>query len=247
MEYKVCLSTKVNPKKLSKVNENYILVIEPDDYSSSEVKAIKAKGYKVLGYLSVGTIEKERTWFGKYKQYKLQKLEDWPNEYYIDIRRNEWQSFLIERAKKLQKIGYLGLWCDNLDVYEYNKCGSMYSACKKILRDLKKLGLYIMVNGGSEFFDTAMDKNEKIFNMVHGVTQEEVFTRIKSYSGSGTFGVQTSYQNKFYTGYLKRLDKFGIQTFLLEYTNSVVVSNKIKDFCSKNSITGYYISNDVDL
>lgn len=248
MKYKVCLSTKANPKKLSKASENYILVIEPDDYTDAEVKAIKAKGYKLLGYLSVGTIEKERFWYSKYKAYRLQRLEDWPNEYYIDIREKAWQDFLIQRAKKLKKIGYSGLWCDNLDVYEYNKSlEGMYSACKKVLGELKNLGLYIMVNGGSEFFGKAMDRNEKIFNMVHGVTQEEVFSRITSYSGTGKFGVQTSSLNEFYTGYLKRLNKFGIQTFLLEYTRNVALTNKIKNFCSKNGIAGYYISKNVDL
>lgn len=244
MQYKVYLSTKVNGKKLAKGNG--IFVIEPDDYTKDEVKAIKNKGYKVLGYLSVGTIEKERSWFKDYKDCRLQKLEDWP-EYYADLRKEKWQKFIFERAKKLINKGFDGLWCDNLDVYEYNKSSEMYAACKKILSELKKLNVYIMVNGGSKFFDTAMTKKENLTEMVNGITQEEVFSRITSYSGKGTFGTQKADQNKFYTGYLKRLKKFGVQRFLLEYTKNATLVNKIKTYCVKNEITGYYISKEVDL
>ena len=84
MNYKVYLSTKVNPTKLAKGSG--IIVLEPGDYTKVDIQNIRKKGYKVLAYLSVGTIEKERSWFKKYEQYKLKRLGDWPNEYYIDVR-----------------------------------------------------------------------------------------------------------------------------------------------------------------
>ena len=49
MNYKVFLSTKVNPKTLA--DGPGIIVIEPEDYKEDQIKAIKAKGYKVLAYL----------------------------------------------------------------------------------------------------------------------------------------------------------------------------------------------------
>ena len=58
MNYKVCLTTKINSSKIKKGSG--ILVVEPDDYKDLEIKELKAKGYKVLAYLSVGTIERER-------------------------------------------------------------------------------------------------------------------------------------------------------------------------------------------
>lgn len=244
-DYRVYLSTKISAKKLEKGSG--IIVIEPDDYTSAQIKSIKAKGYKVLAYLSVGTIEKERPWFNKYKKYRLQRLEDWPNEWYIDVRKAPWIEFLIDRAKSLRKKGFDGLWCDNLDVYEYNKSTAMFNGCRLALKQLQKAAGYIMVNGGSEFFDKAMDKKLNLKEMVNGVTQEEVFSRITDYSGSGKFGVQEKGQHNFYVSYLKRLKKYGIQTFLLEYTRDTAVKKNIESFCKNYQMTGYYISKDVDL
>ena len=96
MKYKASLSTKIKPSKGSG-----ILAIEPDDYSREEVRALKKCGYKLLAYLSIGTLEKERSWFDKYKHLRFQRLEDWPNEWYVDISNPAWQKFLVSRAKKL--------------------------------------------------------------------------------------------------------------------------------------------------
>lgn len=245
MNYKVYLTTKIKAGNLNKGSG--IIVIETDDYSSKEIRAIKAKGYRVLGYLSVGTIEKERSWFNKYKHLRLQQLEDWPKEWYVDCTKAEWQDFLKKKSLAIINKGCDGLWCDNLDVYEYNKRQPMYSACKTILSDLKKIVSYVMVNGGSEFFDTLMDRKVNLNRYVHGVTQEEVFSRILDYSGKGKFGKQTSDQSKWYQSYMKRLLANGTQTFLLEYTRDDAVRKKIRDFCTRYKMTGYYISSGVDL
>lgn len=240
MKYQVFLSSKVSHLK----DGDGIIVIEPDDYTSDQVKAIKKKGYKVLAYLSVGTLEKERSWYSKYKSLRLKRLEDWQNEWYVDVRKKAWRKFLYARAEALKKKGFDGLWCDNLDVYEYCKSTAMANACYTALTNLKKYG-FIMVNGGAEFFEYAMKKVD-LKVMVNGVTQEEVFSLIKDYDGKGKFGTQTKEMHDYYVGYLKKLKKRGIKCFLLEYTRDDKLKTKIKDFCKKEGMS-YYISEDVDL
>ena len=242
MNYKVNLSTKVKPVK----KWSGFQAVEPDDYTKAEIKKIKSKGYKLLAYLSIGTLEKERSWFNKFKHLRFQRLKDWPNEWYIDTSDPAWQKFLLNRAKKLKAMGFDGFWCDNVDVYEYNKKQAIFDGCRKILKSLKVIG-YVMVNGGSEFFDRAMDKKIKISAFVDGVTQEEVFTLIKDYSGKGKFGNQKTSQRRYYKKYLKRLKKHGVQTFLLEYSRNKATQKKIKDWCKKYSMTGYYIAKNVNL
>ena len=248
MKYTVKLSTKVRAEKLAKVSKGTaILAIEPEDYSDTEIKAIKARGYTLLAYLSIGTISKERNWYGKYKQYKLKRLPDWPKEYYMDMRYPQWTAFLVSRSKALKQRGFDGWWLDNLDVYEEYPSASMFNACHSVLRSIKALGGYVMVNGGSEFWDVAMDKKVAVAKLVSGVTQEEVFSRITRYSGKGKFGKQTSLQSKFYRQLLKRLWKNKVQTFLLEYTRDAAIKAKVKAFCIRCRMTGYCISSDVDL
>ena len=83
--------------------------------------------------------------------------------------------------------------------------------------------------------------------MVDGVTQEEVFSLIKNYSKKGKFGKQTAAQSRFYQNLMKKLLNKKVQTFLLEYTINLSLKQKIKAFCKKEKITGYYISNNVNL
>lgn len=246
MFYRCFLSTKVDAANLEQREVKGMLAIEPDDYSEEEIKAIKAKGYKVLGYLSIGTIEKEREWFKTYSKYKLKQLADWPNEYYMDMKKTVWHKFLVQRAKDIKAKGFDGWWLDNLDVYSEYKSPAEFTACLGILQKIKKVGGYVMVNGGSEFLDDAFDKNiKKLY--VNGYTQEEVFSRIIDYSGKGKFGKQKADDKKYYKAMLKRALEHKIQAFMLEYTRDKTVIKQINDFYKKYGLTGYHISGDVNL
>ena len=241
MKYKVCLTARAKP-----VNGSGILVIEPDDYTDKEIKALKNCGYKVLAYLSIGTIEKERPWYKKYKDCGLKKLDDWPKEVYADVRKSVWQAFVVSRAKALKKKGLDGWWCDNIDVYSEYKSKGMFVAIQTVLKTIQDLGGYVMVNGGSEWLDDALDKNLKIKNYIDGYTQEEVFSRITDYSGKGKFGKQKQGDSLYYQSMIKRVIKSGADGFLLEYTRDAKLKDQIKAWCKKNGAS-YYISGDVNL
>lgn len=244
MNYQVFLTTKVNVSKIKKGSG--ILVIEPDDYTNNEIKALKIKGYKVLAYLSVGTIEKERDWFKTYSKYKMRQLDNWPSEYYVNITKTEWKTFLIKRAVTLMQRGFSGLWLDNLDIYSEYKTKKMYTACYGIIKTLKMYTRgYIMINGGSEFLDDTLDKKYTL-NILDGYTQEEVFSKIVDYSGKGTFNKQEKEDKKFYKTLIKKLVKNEIDCFLLEYTREKSLKNDIKTWCENNKVN-YYISEDVNL
>ena len=244
MDYGVYLSTKIKAKTLKKGEG--MKVLEPEDYTEAQVKAIKAKGYTLLAYLSIGTLEKDRSWWDKYKKYKLKQLEDWPKEYYMDLRRTNWRQFLISRAKELKNKGFDGWWLDNLDVYSEYKSIEMYAAAKALLKQIKNIGGYVMINGGSEWLDDAIDKKVNLTNYLSGYTQEEVFSLIRDYSGKGTFGKQEKEETTFYKGLLKKAIKKGIGGFLLEYTRDEKLSKTIKSWCKENKAS-YYISKDVNL
>ena len=244
MSYRVNLTTKIDPKKLKEGSG--IIVLESDDYKDSQIKAIKAKGYKVLAYLSIGTIEKDRPWFNEFKKYAKKQLEDWPREYYMNMKKTAWHKFLVSRAEILKKRGFDGWWLDNLDVYSEYKGSAEFIACYGLLQKIKKLGGYVMVNGGSEFFDDAIDRQANLNYIANGYTQEEVFSLILDYSGKGKFGKQRKDDRKFYQGLMKKLEKKGINCYCLEYTRDKELKETIKKWCKENHI-GYCISEDVNL
>lgn len=249
MKYRVYLSTKITPKKLTKLKDKEcgILVIEPDDYTKKEVTALKATGYIVLAYLSVGTIEKERSWWSKYKIYALKKLEDWPDENYADLTKKDWRLFLYDRGKQLRKKGFDGLWLDNIDVYEYYPSADMKKALFKILNELVYVvfdDCYIMINGGSKFLE---EEHLALRGYIDGYTQEEVFSRITSYKGSGKFGKQKKKESDYYKKIIDQCMLDGFCCYLLEYTKDEKLKDAIKDYKKAGNCDGYYISEDVNL
>ena len=244
MSYKVNLTTKIDPKKLKEGTG--IIAIESDDYTDKQIKAIKAKGYRVLAYLSIGTIEEERPWFKQFEKYKKKRLEDWHKEYYMDMTKTVWQKFLVNRATALKKRGFDGWWLDNLDVYSEYKSSKEFTACYGLLQKIKKIGGYVMVNGGSEFWDDAIDRRAELKYVVNGYTQEEVFSRITDYSGKGKFGKQNPKDRKFYQELMLLLEKRKINCYMLEYTRDKALKDKIKKW-GKDHKVGYCISEDVNL
>lgn len=245
------LTTKATPKKLGKAKQKTLLVIQPEDYKREQILALRAAGYTLLGYLSVGSISNQRKYYSKLKPYRLSKLEDWPHEWYIDLRKGFVRDFLVNRAKELSNLGFEGWWLDNLDVYEYHKSKDMYNSIIILLKRIRAINSskYIMINGGSQFLDKLMDNDSthKSITYINGVTQEEVYSLIKDYSGKGKFGQQKKDMHSWYKSYIKRLLRHNLQAFLLEYTKSSSLKTRIKNFCNKYKVTGYYISEDVDL
>lgn len=235
--YKVCLTTKAKPEKGSG-----LLVIEPEDYTLAEIKALKAAGYKVLGYLNIGSVETNRDYYRNLKQYAKDRLEDWPNEYYLDMTQEAVQQWAVSRGKEIIKAGCEGLWVDNVDVYEEYPSEAAYKGITAILQELNRLG-YVMINGGIKYVTKAMAANLQIAD---AITQEEVFTRITDHEEPGKFAAQTTPQSVEYQTYIAKVISKKMGAFLLEYTKDEKLIKKIKDYCAASG-AGYYISSNVNL
>lgn len=244
IKYQVYLSTKIKASRFKKGSG--IIVLEPEDTTAYQIKTLKRKGYKVLAYLSIGTLEKERPWWKDFKEYRLSRLPDWPKEFYVDVRKMQWREFIVSRAKALKKKGFSGWWCDNVDVYSEYKSPAMRMAIASLLGKLQKIGGYVMINGGSEWLDDMNDRKAKIRAYVDGYTQEEVFSRITDYDGKGKFGKQKSDDAAYYKWLIKVMLKKDVDCFCLEYTRDDKLKARIKAWC-KEFGAGYYISEDVNL
>ena len=145
MNYTVSLTTKI------KTAPSGIVAIEPEDYTLTEIKALKKPGTKLLAYLSAGSVSDERSYYKTLKPYQLKRLDDWPHERYIDLRRSAVREWCQKQAKMFKGAGFDGWWLDNLDVYEEYKSTAMFNAIVLTLQAIKAVGGYVMINGGSAF------------------------------------------------------------------------------------------------
>lgn len=219
-----------------------LLAIEPEDYTAAEVQALKRAGNTILAYLSIGSVSDERSYYKQLQPYTLRKLDDWEHERYLDVCEPAVQDWLINRGMALLGAGYDGIWADNTDVYEEYPSDSAYKGITRILQALYPHG-YIMINGGMEYMLRAISQKARV---AHGVTQEEVFSLITDYSGSGKFGAQIASESREYQQYLVKAMGAGMDAYLLEYTRDSKLKQKIIDYCTASG-AGYYISEDVDL
>ena len=217
-------------------------MIEPEDYTVAEVQALKRAGNTVLAYLSVGSVSDERSYYKQLQSYTLRKLDEWEHERYLDVCQSAVQDWLVNQGMALLNAGYDGIWADNIDVYEEYPSDSAYKGITRILQALYPHG-YIMINGGMEYMLRAISQKARV---AHGVTQEEVFSLITDYSGSGKFGTQIASESLEYQKYIAKAMGAGMEAYLLEYTRDSKLKQKIIDYCNASG-AGYYISEDVDL
>lgn len=232
-KYVVRLTTKVTPSELDK---DTLAAIEFDDYTQAEIDKLKATGATILAYLSAGTAEKDRpaAW-ARLKDCALKQLDDWPDEYYLDLRKEAAQSWMSDRAKELKNKGANGFWVDNIDLYEEYPSSEMYDAISGVLTMLHGYGL-VNVNGGMAYLDKAMDKDGSKYQGIGNVdivAQEEVFSRITSYKGDGEFSAQAEKQSSEYQDHLKRVARHKMIPALLEYTKDSKIKDRIRAFCAE--------------
>ena len=235
--------------------EDYkMVVVDAQELRKDQLAQLHARGHVVYSYLNVGSIETNREYYDDYVDLCLDRYENWPDEYWIDVTQQRWQTFAgSELTKKIlaNDPGIDGLFLDNLDIYyhvtEKKKYRSMkedvYEALISILEMYGEADLPVLINGADEFVSRLIDQEQD--GLIRGVNQETVFSRILDYD-KDKFGEQPKKENEYYTDYLDTCKDAELDVFLLEYTTDEKVERKISRYCDKNGFR-YYISKHVNL
>ncbi len=96
-----------------------LVVLDGAEASSAKVAALRASGAIVLGYLSVGTIERYRWWYPAARRYRLERWGDWPDEHFADVSRPGYRRLIARRvAPRMLARGFDGLFLDNVDMID---------------------------------------------------------------------------------------------------------------------------------
>ena len=249
MRYRLCLEADCKDKIIAVAKDYDVVVVDSQDYTKEEIATIRKAGAKVLSYINVGAIEKERSYFSSIKNKGLLvcKYDNWDGEWWVDASATAWREQIALLAKEMLKKGVDGFWVDNLDVYymadeewkwSSSKKKTLYSQLKDILSDLHKLG-YVMVNGGDVFVSKLMSEDPKYkgVGIIDAINQETVFSSITSYSGDGKFGKQSSNEHKYFIEYVELAAEHGIEVFLLEYTTDSALITEITKYCNEKGFS----------
>ena len=230
------------------------VVIDAQELRAEQLRQLHSTGHTVYSYLNVGSLEKNREYFGQYKKLCLDRYDNWPDEIWVNVTDEAWIKFAGETLPQmiLEKDPQIdGFFLDNLDIYGHVQekkkykdiAAGTYDSLIEILESYRDMGLPVLVNGADDFVTRLIEEEEH--DLIRGVNQETVFTRIIDYDRD-KFGKAKEEQEQFYVGYLKMCSDAGLDVFLLEYTHDEDLAGKIADYCKKNGYR-YYISEHVNL
>ena len=161
-----------------------------------------------------------------------------------DVSNKDWQKFMGKLSKKLLKKGVDGFFIDNCDVYDYAKTKKNFKGLAKILKNIKRLGKGVMINGGDVFVTKYRKTYGSAKDIMTAVNQESVWSSIRF--ETGTFGKQPKDVRKYFSDYVQKCKKDRMEVYLLEYTKDKKLIRQIKQYCRKNKFH-YYISDSIEL
>ena len=230
----------LDPEHASRMNGYQTVVIDAQYFTKDEISAVQKKGTKVYTYLNVGSIETFRDGYDALKGLVLAPYDNWPDEYWVDVSKPEWQTFVANEAKSLAEKGVDGFFLDNADVYYLYPTDAIFGGLSAILKGLSQYGKPVLINGGDVFVSRAVLDAKSPNTVITGVNQECVFTNIDFRAGK--LIRQDADTSSYYQEYLARCKKAGLDVYLTEYAKSGdSIARKIDTYCKKQGFL-YYIS-----
>jgi hypothetical protein len=117
-----------------------LAVVDGELATAADVAALRARGTVVLGYLSVGTIERWRSWYPRLKPFRLGRWADWKDEWFADVSRRKLRRELARNiAPGLLAEGFDGLFLDNVDMVETRNHARQRPGMRKLVLALSDL------------------------------------------------------------------------------------------------------------
>ena len=105
----------VNPEEIGKLAGYQTVVIDAQYFTQEEIARLQQNGTSVYTYLNIGSIETFRDGYDSVQDYILSPYDNWTDEYWVDVSRPEWQTFVSDEAKSLAEKGVDGFFLDNAD------------------------------------------------------------------------------------------------------------------------------------
>lgn len=217
------------------------VVIDAAYFTKAEIHKLKQDDVTVYSYLNIGSAETFREYDMDDMPYILGEYENWPEEYWVDVSRPEWQAHIEHQAKTLAEKGIDGFFLDNADVYYQYPEPEIFQGLVTIINGLQAYQKDILINGGDVFVTEAVLEPETPLIEITGINQECVFTSIDFENDQLT--EQEKDASEYYQDYLEHCKKAGLTVRLTEYAadREGALAEKIDRYCTENRFS-YFIA-----
>ncbi|MEM7255917.1 MAG: endo alpha-1,4 polygalactosaminidase [Pseudomonadota bacterium] len=152
------------------------IVVEPDNVTPEQHRALRQHGGQTYGYISIGEIGPTREWYDKLPDSATFGVNASWNSKVMDLSSTDWQRFVLQRVSELVNRGYNGLFMDTLDSYQlYAETQAQRQQQEQGLSNLlyrikrQYPNLNLIANRGFEVMD-------QIAPYLEGVAAESLFT-----------------------------------------------------------------------
>ncbi len=142
---------------------------------------------KLIGYMSVGEIERYRSYYNELKKFSIGKNETWNSEI-ADLREEEYINFLLNVvAKGIVEKGFDGFMLDTLDSYrlavEEEDYPAFQNAQIRLIRSLKERypDKLIVLNRGFEILNRVGDIVDAVVveSLFHGIDEDRKYVEVE--------------------------------------------------------------------
>lgn len=234
----------LDPSDMEKTEGYRTVVIDAQYFSAEDILRLKQQGSEVYSYLNIGSLESFRDYYDSYSEYTLGRYENWDGEEWINTASPEWQELLASLEEELIGKGIDGFFADNCDVYYEYPTDEIFDGLTVILKQLMTYGKPVIINGGDVYVTEYREKYGSAGDIMTGVCQESVFSRINFEDGS--FSAQTDTEREYFMEYIEACSRDGADVFLIEYTADGRLIGKIEKYCTEKGFC-FYISDSVEL
>lgn len=185
MSLRYCFEQSYVARTLARSKPHDLAVIDTYGISTAAIKAACARGVWVYGYINAGALERERSYYSRFKHLRIAKYDGWEGEYWVDVTADEWKEHIVALAKAIKDTGAIGVYLDNTDI-DY-MCGhkfknpmrkapskeAVYHALEDIVDTIQTdIGLIVMPNGGDTFVRRFITEHPGI---IQTINQEGLF------------------------------------------------------------------------
>lgn len=195
---------------LFKLKQYDLLILQPELYTTSEIKEFSHVGSIPVAYLSLGEIENTRWWAEKvHDSWLLGKNEIW-GSYYINPGNTGWRSLVLDLIiPSIIDKGYSGLFLDTIDMVDLypNVKDNMIDLIKSIREEYPDL--ILIQNRGFSIFKESVA-------LIDGILFE-------SMTSSYNFETKTSYpvyQDELIRSIRRTAERYGVALFALDYLST---------------------------
>jgi uncharacterized protein (TIGR01370 family) len=147
-----------------------LVVADGEEATAAQISALRAEGKVVLAYLSVGTVEKWRSWYPKLKRFRLQAWKDWKDEWFAKAKAKRYRRVILRRvAPSTLDKGFDGLFLDNTDMIETH-----HGQARGMRRLIRGLSTLVDERGALLFTQNGFDVMGPVLQYFDGWNREDV-------------------------------------------------------------------------